>query len=97
MITQATGYKFRIKLSPSKWGEFFVFVSKDTIAEQRKVTLGPRIQSNVVVLTGLKPGEKIVTDGFQRLRDGGKITLGPPPSAAGAAGGKDNKSTAPAK
>jgi RND family efflux transporter MFP subunit len=85
------------KAITEQMGEFFVFVSKDTIAEQRKVTLGPRIQSNVVVLTGLKPGEKIVTDGFQRLRDGGKITLGPPPSAAGAAGGKDNKSTAPAK
>jgi RND family efflux transporter MFP subunit len=78
-------------------GEFFVFVAKDTIAEQRKITLGPRIQSNVVVVNGLKPGEKIITEGFQRLRDGGKITLGPPPSAAGATGGKDNKSTAPAK
>ncbi|MFA6085860.1 efflux RND transporter periplasmic adaptor subunit [Mucilaginibacter sp.] len=85
------------KAITEQMGEFFVFVSKDTIAEQRKVTLGPRIQSNVVITSGLKAGEKIVTDGFQRLRDGGKITLGPPPSAAGAAGGKDNKSTAPAK
>jgi RND family efflux transporter MFP subunit len=85
------------KAVTEQMGEFFVFVAKDTIAEQRKIKLGPRIQSNVVVVNGLKPGEKIVTEGFQRLRDGGKITLGPPPSAAGAAGGKDNKSTAPAK
>jgi RND family efflux transporter MFP subunit len=85
------------KAVTEQMGEFFVFVAKDTIAEQRKIKLGPRIQSNVVVVNGLKAGEKIVTEGFQRLRDGGKITLGPPPSAAGAAGGKDNKSTAPAK
>jgi RND family efflux transporter MFP subunit len=85
------------KAVTEQMGEFFVFVAKDTIAEQRKIKLGPRIQSNVVVVNGLKAGEKIVTEGFQRLRDGGKITLGPPPSTAGAAGGKDNKSTAPAK
>ena len=64
-------------------GEFFVFVSQDTIAKQRKVVLGPRISSNVVVMSGLEEGEKVITDGFQRLRDGGKIVLGPPPAAAG--------------
>jgi RND family efflux transporter MFP subunit len=75
-------------------GEFFVFVSKDTIAEQRKVTLGPRLQSNIVIMNGLEAGEKIITAGFQRLRDGGKITLGPPAGAAPA--GKDGKAAAPA-
>ena len=54
-------------------GEFFVFVSKDTIAEQRKIQLGPRLRDRIVVLDGLKANEKVVTDGFQRLRDGGKI------------------------
>lgn len=76
-------------------GEFFVFVSKDTIAEQRKVTLGPRIQSNIVIMNGLQAGEKIITAGFQRLRDGGKITLGPPAGAAPA--GKDGKPAPAAK
>ncbi|MDB5136915.1 MAG: efflux transporter periplasmic adaptor subunit [Mucilaginibacter sp.] len=59
-------------------GEFFVFVSLDTIAKQHKVTLGPHIGNNVVVLKGLDEGDKVITDGFQRLRDGGKITLGNP-------------------
>jgi RND family efflux transporter MFP subunit len=68
-------------------GEYFVFVAQDTIANQRKVVLGPRINDQVVVMTGLKEGEKVITDGFQRLRDGGKITLGPPPAAPGAGGG----------
>jgi hypothetical protein len=26
----------------------------------------------------LQEGDKVITDGFQRLRDGGKITLGNP-------------------
>jgi RND family efflux transporter MFP subunit len=59
-------------------GEFFVFVSQDTIAKQFKVTLGPHIGTNIVVLSGLQAGDKVITDGFQRLRDGGKITLGNP-------------------
>jgi RND family efflux transporter MFP subunit len=73
-------------------GEFFVFVAHDTIAEQRKVVLGQRIQSNVIVMDGIQEGEKVITDGFQRLRDKGKIALGPPPAA-----GTDGKPTAPAK
>jgi RND family efflux transporter MFP subunit len=74
------------KAVTEQMGEFFVFVSQDTIAKQRKVMLGPRVGSNVVVMNGLEAGEKIVTEGFQRLRDGGKITLGQP--AAQGAGGK---------
>lgn len=58
---------------------------RDTLARQIKVKLGPRIQSNIVVMEGLKEGDKVITEGFQRLRDGGKVTLGPPPAAPGAA------------
>jgi membrane fusion protein (multidrug efflux system) len=54
-------------------GEFFVFVSKDTVAEQRKIHLGPRLRDQIVVLDGVNAGEKVITEGFQRLRDGGKI------------------------
>ncbi|PAW94598.1 efflux transporter periplasmic adaptor subunit [Mucilaginibacter sp. MD40] len=70
-------------------GEFFVFIAKDTIAEQRKVKLGPRVQSNVVIMSGIEPGEQVITEGFQRLRDKGRITLGAPGAAGqGGAGGK---------
>ncbi|WP_343667507.1 efflux RND transporter periplasmic adaptor subunit [Chitinophaga sp.] len=54
-------------------GEFFVFVAKDTIAEQRKIHLGPKLRDRIVVTDGLQSGEVVVTDGFQRLRDGGTI------------------------
>jgi len=75
------------KAITEQMGEFFVFVSQDTIARQHKVKLGPRIGANVVIMSGISVGDKVITDGFQRLRDKGKITLGPP-AAAGAPAGK---------
>ena len=66
------------KAVTEQMGEFFVFVSQDTIAKQRKVTVGQKVGSNIIILNGLQEGEKVITDGFQRLRDGGKITLGDP-------------------
>lgn len=49
---------------------------RDTIAKQVKVKLGPRINSDVVIMDGIKQGDKVITDGFQRLRDGGRVTTG---------------------
>jgi RND family efflux transporter MFP subunit len=83
------------KAITEQMGEFFVFVSKDTIAQQKKVTLGPRLQDSVVIMNGLIQGDKIITDGFQRLRDGGKITLGPPAGAPGASGATGDKGKQP--
>lgn len=54
-------------------GEFFVFVAKDSVAEQRKVHLGPRLRDRIVVMDGVQQGDLIVTEGLNRLRDGGKI------------------------
>jgi membrane fusion protein (multidrug efflux system) len=59
-------------------GEYFVFSKKDNIVKQEKVTLGPRVNSNVIVLKGLSSGETIVIDGIQKLHDGSEITLAPP-------------------
>ena len=49
---------------------------RDTLARQVKVKLGPRINDDVVIMDGIKQGDKVVTDGFQRLRDGGRVTTG---------------------
>jgi RND family efflux transporter MFP subunit len=77
-------------------GEFFVFVAKDTIAEQVKVKVGPRLGEQVVIMEGVAAGDKVITEGFQRLRDGGKITLGAPAQPQGA-GGPQGQGTQPAK
>ena len=67
-------------------GENFVYVASDSsTAQQRKVKLGPRLQEQIVLLEGVQQGEKIVTEGVQKLRDGVKITT-EVPKAAPAAG-----------
>jgi multidrug efflux system membrane fusion protein len=74
----------------------FVFVvGKDNKAEYRPVKLGPTIDGLRVVREGLKPDEKIVVNGLQRVRPGAPIT----PQVVSmdsnvAATGKDNKKDA---
>jgi len=67
-------------------GEFFVFVVQDSVALQKKVALGTRIGANIVVRSGLMQGEKVVTDGVQKLRDSSVVRLAPPKAAPGAGG-----------
>jgi multidrug efflux system membrane fusion protein len=53
----------------------FVYVIKaDSTAEYRNVTLGPVIDSLRVVRDGVKPGEKIVVNGLQRVHPGAPVT-----------------------
>jgi membrane fusion protein (multidrug efflux system) len=47
----------------------FVVDEKDTVQE-RKVTLGPKIDNFWLVSEGVKPGEKIVFEGLQKIADG---------------------------
>jgi multidrug efflux system membrane fusion protein len=54
----------------------FVYVVKaDSTAEYRAVTLGPVIDGLRVVRTGVKPGEKIVVNGLQRVQPGAPVTV----------------------
>jgi membrane fusion protein (multidrug efflux system) len=59
-------------------GEYFVFVTNGKIVHQVKITLGPRVFNNVVILDGLQGGETIVVDGLQKLHDGSSFTIGTP-------------------
>jgi len=57
-------------------GEYFVFVVNDSNqAIEQKLSLGPRINDKVVVRQGLNAGDKIITEGFQRLRDSSKVNV----------------------
>jgi multidrug efflux system membrane fusion protein len=61
----------------------FVFVvGKDGKAEYREVKLGPVVDGLRVVKAGLKPGEKIVVNGLQRVRPGAPITAATVPMVA---------------
>jgi membrane fusion protein, multidrug efflux system len=76
----------------------FVYLVKpgDTVSAQ-PVKLGPSDAKNVAVIKGLKPGDAVVTDGADRLKDGAKVRLVEPgkPAADTAAGSEDP--LAPAK
>lgn len=80
VLNNESGERVQIpyKAITEQMGEYFVFTAADTVAHQRKVMIGPRIKDQIVILHGLNAGDKVITDGFQRLKDGGKITLGMP-------------------
>jgi membrane fusion protein, multidrug efflux system len=70
----------------------FVFVvSGDGKAEYREVKLGPVVDGLRVVKAGLKPGEKIVVNGLQRVRPGSPIAAQTVPMVASAAQGKSTQ------
>jgi membrane fusion protein (multidrug efflux system) len=50
----------------------------------RNVKVGPRVDGLWVIEEGLKPGEKVVVEGLQRLRDG--VVVSPKPAAEAAPG-----------
>ena len=53
----------------------FVYVVKaDSTAEYRTVTLGPVFDGLRIVRDGIKPGEKIVVNGLQRVQPGAPVT-----------------------
>jgi len=64
----------------------FVYLVKpnDTVAVQ-KVKLGPGDGVHVAILSGLQTSDQVVDDGADRLKDGAKITVAPPPGSAGQA------------
>ncbi len=72
------------KAITEQMGEYFVFIAKDSVAAQQKVHLGPRIGDRIVIMDGIQAGDKVITEGFQRLRDGGKIQIGIPAAPTGA-------------
>jgi RND family efflux transporter MFP subunit len=63
-------------------GEFFAFVAEDAgaapsgrggsglVARQRALKVGPIVGDGYVVLSGIKPGDRVVVSGVQKLADG---------------------------
>lgn len=68
-------------------GDFVFVVTPGRTVNMRAVTLGPADGDNVDVVKGVAPGEEVVVDGADRLRDGARITIpGPHEHAPGAHG-----------
>ena len=69
-------------------------VGKKLLVKQRFIKTGATRGDLIVVAEGLKPGERVVLEGLDRLREGGKVeVIGDGADAAGEAG-KDDETTA---
>jgi membrane fusion protein, multidrug efflux system len=69
-------------------GTFVYLVNSDDTVSVRKIELGVTDGDRVEVRSGLQPGDKIVVDGADKLRDGAKINVraeAPNPNAPAAA------------
>ena len=81
-------------------GDSVMVVGDDNKPAPRPIKIGGALGADWVVLQGLQPGERVVVDGFQKMRPGAPVTPvpwspvgagagagGPPGAGAGAGGG----------
>jgi multidrug efflux system membrane fusion protein len=68
-------------VQPGQQGSFIFVVKTDLTVEARQVKVGRRLAREVVIDSGLKPGERIVTDGQLRLVPGARVDIKPPRSS----------------
>jgi membrane fusion protein, multidrug efflux system len=64
-------------------GQFVFVVKPDFTVDQRPITVGQRVNDDVVIDKGLKPGETIVTEGQLRLEAGTRVQDNQNASGAG--------------
>jgi membrane fusion protein, multidrug efflux system len=56
-------------------GTFVYLINNDNTVSVRKVVLGPGDSERISVKSGLSPGDRVVIDGADKLREGAKIRL----------------------
>lgn len=59
-----------------KDGQKIVYVNKNGVAEERSVITGEMVGSKVVIVSGLEPGDELITSGQQFLSNGAAVRLG---------------------
>ena len=68
-------------------GQFVYVVKDDSTVTVRPVRIGPVDGERTSIATGLQPGERVVIDGSDRLKEGAKITI-PADRPRGASGAR---------
>jgi multidrug efflux system membrane fusion protein len=58
-------------------GSFVYLIKPDNTVAVQKVTTGVTEGDQVQILSGVKPGDTVVVDGADRLRDGSKVQIAP--------------------
>lgn len=63
-------------LQLSSDGDFVYVIKQDNSVERRQVKAGPSFGTSLqAVLSGVSPGERVVTEGIDRLSNGAKVTI----------------------
>jgi multidrug efflux pump subunit AcrA (membrane-fusion protein) len=76
-------------------GRRFVYVvGPDDTARQQEVRLGPVVDGLQLVREGLRPEDRVVVNGLQRVRPGGRVSPEHKPVQDPAAGGRAAVATA---
>lgn len=72
-------------------GHFVWIVSQQNTVSRKQVTVGLQQNQQVVVTAGLSAGDRVITDGIDRLTEGSAVDIvqGPPAETDSAAGGTD--------
>jgi multidrug efflux system membrane fusion protein len=65
-------------------GLFAWIVNADSVAEPRRIELGPASGDLTVINTGLAEGDRVITDGQYKLQANARVTITPSPIAANA-------------
>jgi multidrug efflux system membrane fusion protein len=74
-------------------GTYVYVVNADNTVSVRPIKIGPTDGPMAEVMSGLSPGERVVVDGTDRLRDGARVTL---PAAASQPAASNAAGTGPA-
>ncbi len=63
------------KAVTEQMGEYFVFEVHGDTVQQTRIQTGLHMGENIVVSSGIKPGDTIVSEGIQKLRNGTAVSL----------------------
>lgn len=77
-------------------GEYVFVLQEDRTVKLRPVVRGQPVGERVQVTSGLQIGERVITEGADRLRDGARVTLAGDPPGQGGAGGRRRRDAASA-
>ena len=76
-------------------GEYVFVLQEDRTVKQRNVVRGQPVGDRVQVASGLQVGERVITEGADRLRDGARVALAGDTPAAGAGRRRRDGASAP--
>jgi membrane fusion protein, multidrug efflux system len=64
-----------VKATIEQMGEFLVYLIENNKIVQKQITLGADLGQFVVVRDGLKPGDRIVLEGIQKVHEGSTVSF----------------------